>query len=161
MTRQQLQSKADTVKQKKTSTCLYAPLLEREKSTEARTVLCSAVPALRGTDTMSSSSKLTSSVPGHQRLDTMSMSAGCLKARKNAERRCVKSVTLCLSALQLMMEDVDVCRACNSLTYLRFSRCNCENCLLFGAPTEVQSATRRSCTIVPQVDVPPTQLQVA
>ena len=96
----------------------------REKAQKARTALCSAVLALRGTDAMSS--KMTWPVPGHQRWDTLSMSAGCLAARKKQKKkrggswRCVKSVTVSVVSVsaQLVMEDVNVCRACDSLKYL-------------------------------------------
>ena len=57
------------------------------------------------------------------------MSAGCLAAReKNRKRagnmrrgvswRCVFSVSVVSVSAQLMMEDVNECRACDSLKYL-------------------------------------------
>ena len=91
----------------------------REKSTEA-------VLALRATDTISS--KMTWSVPGHQRWDTLSMSAGCLRSKEKTENEratkdkvfAVKSVTVSVVSVsaQQMIEDVNVCHACDSLKYL-------------------------------------------
>ena len=64
------------------------------------------------------------------------MSAGCLAARKNKQKktagnvrrggswRCVKSVTVSVASVsaQLVMEDMNVCRACDSLEYVSHLR---------------------------------------